>query len=58
MNATMPLPLSDPDASVWVKGVSAMDILTFVAIIVATVIANVISEFVIDWLKQFFKDND
>lgn len=50
--------MSGPDASVWVKGVSAMDILTFVAIIVATVIANVISEFVIDWLKQFFKDND
>ena len=31
---------------------------TFVYIIAANVIANVISDFVVDWLKKFFKDND
>ena len=50
----MHLPLSGPIASVRVKGVSAMDFVTFIYIIAA----NVISDFVVDWLKKFFKDND
>ena len=54
----IPLPLSGPVASVWVKGVSAMEFDTFLYIIAANVIADVIADFVVDWLKKFFKDND
>ena len=50
----MHVPLSGPDASIWVKGVSAMGIAEFLGIIAA----DVISRFVYDWLKKLFKDND